>query len=485
MAAKRTQKKIRDAKDRASQAVRKNRWKEALAAYAELEALEPGEGQWPGRAADVHRRTGERELEVAALERAADHFTDGGFLLKAIATCKRVLELDPDHTRIQERLTDLYADRGLSDPGITQEANPEGSGLDRGRPLEEIVLTEVVPTEDASDLRPTEESGTFSEVPLDFDYQGSLAGDESELPPELVLPREPAEPAPEARSTARQTLPQVPLFSGLPASALRQLLDGVDLVALSEGERLFEEGDLGDALYVVAEGAVVPIARTEDGASKRLAVLEEGSFFGETALLANQPRNAGIEALVDSRLLAVDRGIVTDLLDRDREFLSRMLGFFRDRLVARLIQTSRFFSPLENAARRELARAFRFLEVEAGSELIRQGAPAPALHVLLAGEVEVVQARADGSNRALAQLDVGHAFGEMSILQGDAAMASCIATKKCWLLALPRKHILGLLAQHAPLHEAALALAEERRAENLRRESGGGASPFDFDLGLV
>lgn len=496
MASSRTQAKIRKWKDQASKALRKGRAGDALEAYRALEKLEPAEGLWPQRAADVHRREGDAPAAIEALERAADRWADGGFLLKAIATCKMVLELDPAHTRIQEQLTELYASRGHSPSSAEDAEQGGGSGLERGRPLEEIVLTEVVPTEDASDLRPSEESGAFAEVPLDWDHSGWLAGEDGELPPELdvgpiesVAPEDGSAAASvpvDARAAARQTLPQVPLFSALRAPALRQLIDGVQLVTLREGEALFEEGDLGDALYVVTEGAVVPVARAENGQEKRLAVLDEGAFFGETAILANQPRNARIEALVESKLLAIDRGVMSDLLDGDRELLGRMLGFFRDRLIDRLVRTSRFFSPLPAGSRRQLARSFRFLEVEAGSELIQQGATAPALYVVLAGDVEVTMRNEQGAETALAQLRAGHVFGEMSILSGDAAVASCITRRKCWLLALGRKAVVTLMAQHGPVHEAAMALATERERENARNLRSDEARPaYDVDLDLI
>lgn len=489
MASKRDQKKIRELKDAASQAMRKNRPKDAAAAYAKLEALEPKEGQWAQRMADAQRRLGNEKEEVAALERAADRWADGGFLLKGIAACKMVLELRPQHTRIQESLTQLYASRGLSAPGEEAEIDSagtvesEGSGLERGRPLEEIVLTEMVTTEDASDLKPADETSRFSEVPLDWDHEGWLADEEGGLPPELEVTAKKS--GPEARAAARKMLPQVPLFSLLAAPALRQLIDGVALVSLHEGETLFEEGDLGDALYVVAEGAVVPIAKTEDGQPKRMAVLEEGSFFGETALLANQPRNAGIEALVETNLLAIDRGILTDMLDKDREMLCRLLEFFRDRLVERLVQTSRFFSTLPTSDRRELVESFRFLEVQPGSQLVQQGSTAPALYVLLAGAVEVVRKDEDGDDRSIADLQAGHVFGEMSILQGDAAMSSCHARTKCWLLALGRKEVVALMARCPAIHEAAMSLADERRELNEGRSPEDTAPAFDENLNLI
>ncbi|MCP5057635.1 MAG: cyclic nucleotide-binding domain-containing protein [bacterium] len=460
--ARKRQAAIRKLKDAASKALRKGKLDDARDAYEELEKLDPEEGQWPQRLADALRRMDDREGEVRALGRAADRWADGGFLLKAIAACKMVLDLEPEHTRIQERLAELYSSRGI-EPKAADAPAAEASGLEPGQPLEEIVLTEVVPTREQLDLELETDSSAVEvlltsdphshDAPAPDGLDASSAGD--------------FDPAALARSEIRRTLPRVPLFSSLDAGGLRLLIDGTERVQLREGEVLFEEGDLGDALYVVAEGAVVPVARSDDGRTKRLAVLEEGTFFGETALLANQPRNARIEALVDSQLLAVDRRILTELLSRDPEVLSTLLGFFRDRLIERLALTSSFFGPLDATARRELLSSFRFLEVEAGGKLIAEGRPAPALFVLLAGEIEAIQRDEQGADTTtLATLKAGHVFGEMSILEEGPAVASCVASRKCWVLALAKRHVAERMALHPEVRAAATALAEQRRAEN-------------------
>lgn len=462
-AARKRQAAIRTLKEAASKALRKGKLGDARDAYEELEQLDPEEGQWPQRLADALRRMDDKPGEVQALERAADRWADGGFLLKAIASCKMVLDLEPEHTRIQARLAELYASRGL-EPKADEAPAAEATDLEPGQPLEEIILTDVVPTREPLDLELETDSSTV-EVLLAPDPCSDDAPtlDALGTPPALDL-----DPAALARSEIRRALPRVPLFSSLDAAGLRLLIDGTERVQLREGEMLFEEGDLGDALYVVAEGAVVPVARSEDGRPKRMAVLEEGTFFGETALLANQPRNARIEALVDSQLLAIDRRILNELLTRDPDVLTTLLGFFRDRLVERLVLTSAFFGPLDPAARRDLLSSFRFLEVEAGGRLIAQGRPAPALFVLLAGEVEAIQRSEEGGDaKTLATLRAGHVFGEMSILEEGSAVASCVASRKCWVLALARRDVAERMALHTEMRTAAAELAAQRRAENM------------------
>jgi CRP-like cAMP-binding protein len=256
----------------------------------------------------------------------------------------------------------------------------------------------------------------------------------SEIPLDATIPPDPAGVQATAR-VVHEMLPKIPLFSSLDQASFRRLIDGVRLVSLGEGEELFHQGDPGDALYVIVEGAVVPIAEGE--VRKKLAVLEEGEFFGEIALVTHQARSATIEALVDTTLLSLDRSLVASLLEGSPKLLKVLLRFLRDRLIQRLVRTGSLFAPLDSSERDRVAERFRFLEVREGAILIRQRELSDALFVLLAGEMEVIQSGVD-QDRVLARLGVGDVFGEMSVLTGDPAIASVVAKRKSWVLALPR-----------------------------------------------
>src|SRR5207249_8655098 len=69
---------------------------------------------------------------------------------------------------------------------------------------------------------------------------------------------------------------------------------------------LFED-DPGDALYVVVTGQVKVVLIGEDGREVILSVLHEGQFFGEMALIDDEPRSAHVIAMLDSNLLVLRR----------------------------------------------------------------------------------------------------------------------------------------------------------------------------------
>ncbi len=79
--------------------------------YVELERHDPGEPEWPKRAADAYQRLRQPTEEFEALLRAAQSYSEAGFLLKAVAVCKRILRLDPNHTETQMQLAELHSGR--------------------------------------------------------------------------------------------------------------------------------------------------------------------------------------------------------------------------------------------------------------------------------------------------------------------------------------------------------------------------------------
>ncbi len=75
---------------------------------------------------------------------------------------------------------------------------------------------------------------------------------------------------------------------------------------LKEGEVLFNEGDRGEIMYLIREGKI-KITKGKGAEEKTLAVLKEGDFFGEMAIIDGSPRSAGAVAVTPVSLLVIDK----------------------------------------------------------------------------------------------------------------------------------------------------------------------------------
>ena len=124
------------------------------------------------------------------------------------------------------------------------------------------------------------------------------------------------------------------LFEGLPAELAIEFGAQMALLHFDEGERIFNEGDAGDCLYLLCKGSV-RISKSGRGAQQEtLGYIQAGHFFGEMALIDGQPRSAQATATGHTTVLArVDRDIFGSILARAPSSLH--LNFLRS-VVERL-----------------------------------------------------------------------------------------------------------------------------------------------------
>jgi CRP-like cAMP-binding protein len=103
-------------------------------------------------------------------------------------------------------------------------------------------------------------------------------------------------------SKRRARLQEVALFSSLGDAELERLARIMHEHHVPEGRTIFEQGEVGDRLYVIVEGGASVI---RDGVP--VAELGEGDFFGETALLFTTQRTATVTASQDSTIWSLDK----------------------------------------------------------------------------------------------------------------------------------------------------------------------------------
>lgn len=87
-------------------------------------------------------------------------------------------------------------------------------------------------------------------------------------------------------------LKQVPLFGDAPARALDIAAAAVRERTYDSSVTIFQEGDKGEALYIIASGLVKLSKVDLAGHEKTLAILQPPEFFGEMALLGESTRSA-------------------------------------------------------------------------------------------------------------------------------------------------------------------------------------------------
>lgn len=106
-----------------------------------------------------------------------------------------------------------------------------------------------------------------------------------------------------------EMLRRIALLRTLDAEALERLAAVLEPQEFADGQAIFLEGDPGDSMHFIASGTVRIEKQTGMGAGARktLAILEAGDYFGEMALLDQQPRSASASASGPTQTLRLSR----------------------------------------------------------------------------------------------------------------------------------------------------------------------------------
>jgi CRP-like cAMP-binding protein len=101
-------------------------------------------------------------------------------------------------------------------------------------------------------------------------------------------------------------LKQIPLFHSVHGEGLKRISDAVREKHIPSQELVFAEKELGEEMYLVYSGKIL-IYQDLAGRREPLDIVESGGYFGEMAIIDEQPRSASARAEDDSILLVLHR----------------------------------------------------------------------------------------------------------------------------------------------------------------------------------
>src|SRR6266511_3311107 len=138
------------------------------------------------------------------------------------------------------------------------------------------------------------------------------------------------------------------LFRQLPAGKLMPLLASSQEMRFAAGREIFKEGDPGEGVYVVKSGQVVISAMVGAGKRHSFSRVLPGDFFGEMAVLDQQPRSACAAADTETEVYFVPRERMIELLTHSPDLcmtllqeISRRIREFNQQYIREVLQAER------------------------------------------------------------------------------------------------------------------------------------------------
>ena len=146
----------------------------------------------------------------------------------------------------------------------------------------------------------------------------------------------------------------------LPARQVNTLLDQFERCEFRKNETVIRQGEDADRLYIVRTGEV-KVVTEDNGQQQLLGHLSEGDYFGERALVVDQPRAATVIATEDTECFTLSRERFADLLTSAPQL--------REQLVERITQYDVEAEFQQKFGRRPLeSRPAKTLNYEAGDQ---------------------------------------------------------------------------------------------------------------------
>ena len=115
-------------------------------------------------------------------------------------------------------------------------------------------------------------------------------------------------------SIGSKTFQRIPAFRGLNESECHQLVDVAQSKTFAPGERVIEQGQSSQSLWILLEGQCEVVKNSQHDGAVVLAELEPFSLFGEMSFFSPAPHSANVVAKTPVKLLSIARADYDDLI---------------------------------------------------------------------------------------------------------------------------------------------------------------------------
>jgi CRP-like cAMP-binding protein len=428
---------VRKLREEAHEATASGKYRRALAAYLELERLEPRDAQWSKRAAETFRRLGKDKDAVDAYVRAAERYATNGFLVQAIAVCKLILQIDPKNSHALGRIAAMNEQIGAGPTRavVIADHNPDLANNSAVAALRRAGDS-VAPQnrrKRVSSAPPTQVARTITPQQLAARTATSEGG--------VAVPRTKSKPI---SLPPGQGIESVELKNEVPNAFETEESSGIYVIPLDEPEPPeleLEAGTSGEADLADAIADARPSAPV-------IEVVQTGE---QHALSASE----------------VDESTELDLADLEEIPLPepRVLGA----AAAATLASTPLFAGLSREALESLVAELELVTLAKGETLFYEGDPGDALYVIVEGEVAV---QAEGPPRVeMARLGAGSFIGEVALMTDQPRSATVTATADCELLRIDRETLASVLATHGEVLAAVLRFVRDRLVDRWTRTS--------------
>jgi tetratricopeptide (TPR) repeat protein len=390
-------------------------YKGALDWFNTLLQKDPRNTQIRLRFADTLVLAGSKKEAVKQLRVVADELAEKGFMIRAIAINKKILQIDPTQTDVHQKLASMNEERSTetsSRAALQQLLHKPTDPLKRSS---DAPAPKAAPAAPAPAPTPPLKAAPAPIPEISLEESMAMEFGEVEAPPEIEIVEEEARALPE----------EPPVFAEEP-------------IALTEGNEPEKEAE---ELEVVVEAEEEPEVIELEAETEAPPVAAQSTSDEVESLIGALGED--IDSLIDS--IIDDIGSASGAAPA-REPAPTHIPLFSD-------LTAQEFIAVALLLVRRVAKV--------GEVIVREGDPGDSMFIVSTGEVRATLLQ-EGRQVPVATMHDGDFFGEMAVLSGEPRTATVTAVKTTELLELSREHLSEICARH-PDVEAKIRLAYDER----------------------
>lgn len=204
------------------------------------------------------------------------------------------------------------------------------------------------------------------------------------------------------------------LFDHLNQDEFSELISHMQVIRFKADELIFAEGSIGDAFYIVAKGSVRVFTRNITKEKIVLARLDEGSYFGEQALIghADKSRNASIEAITDTKLIKIGAEYIAKVLQKDLFLKEKLINAGKQQLFDNIVKIVDAYDSLQTYMQSHTDDIMTYNKHEL---IFKKNDKSDYAYIILEGSVDL-EIEQDGGIKNII-LVKGHIFGELAVMR--------------------------------------------------------------------
>jgi CRP-like cAMP-binding protein len=165
------------------------------------------------------------------------------------------------------------------------------------------------------------------------------------------------------------------------------------------------------------------------GSAKELVRLSTGQYFGELALISNEPRKATVTAIDPLVCYTIGKSTFTSLLGTLKDAEAESMG-------VEILKKVRILQGLSDKQLLIIAKNLESVDYSDGQNIISQGDEGDRFYMISSGAVVVYVNHAE-----VARLNMGQYFGEMALMNNDRRNATVTALGPVSCLTLDRVQV--------------------------------------------